>query len=235
MNDHMMNEKKWIALRTTLLTAVAVMLVLSAVMGSAWAYFTTYARAKGGYPIVLGHEEHDDEKFSNWEKTLSITVSKDSRPVYLRARAFCSDEYPLLFSDAVIPDEATDNEQLPHENWKPFKEEDGSIWYRYTKLYSPVDSGKDEDGDGKNDIIPAEPLHVKIKDVPANENEGAIVGDEFNVIIVYEATEVQYDKNGDPLNWKDVDWTKKVQTERVSPSTSQTVDTSDAGSTKGGE
>ena len=84
MNDHMMNEKKWNALRTALLTAVAVMLVLSAVMGSAWAYFTTYARAKGGYPIVLGHEEHDDEEFKNWEKTLSITVSKDSRPVYLQ-------------------------------------------------------------------------------------------------------------------------------------------------------
>ena len=215
MNDHMMNEKKWNALRTALLTAVAVMLVLSAVMGSAWAYFTTYARAKGGYPIVLGHEEHDDEKFSNWEKTLSITVSKDSRPVYLRARAFCSDEYPLLFSDAVIPDEATDNEQLPHENWKPFKEEDGSIWYRYTKLYSPVDSGKDEDGDGKNDIIPAEPLHVKIKNVPADATEGAMEGDEFNVIIVYEATEVQYDKDGNELPWDQVDWTKKVQTQRV--------------------
>ena len=81
MNDHMMNGKRWNALRTALLTAVAVMLVLSAVMGSAWAYFTTYARAKGGYPISLGHEEHDDEEFSNWEKTLRITVSEDSRPV----------------------------------------------------------------------------------------------------------------------------------------------------------
>lgn len=212
MNDHMMNEKKWNALRTALLTAVAVMLVLSAVMGSAWAYFTTYARAKGGYPIVLGHEEHDDEKFSNWEKTLSITVSKDSRPVYLRARAFGSDDYPLLLSDAEIPDAATDNEQLPHENWKLGA--DGEWWY-YTKLYSPVDSGKDEDGDGKNDIIPAEPLHVKIKDVPADETEGAMEGDEFNVIIVYEATEVQYDKDGNELTWDQVDWTKKVQTQRV--------------------
>lgn len=76
MNDHMMKEKKWNALRTALLTAVAVMLVLSAVMGSAWAYFTTYARAKGGYPIVLGHEEHDDEEFKNWEKTLSIKIGR---------------------------------------------------------------------------------------------------------------------------------------------------------------
>lgn len=238
MNDHMMNEKKWNALRTALLTAVAVMLVLSAVMGSAWAYFTTYARAKGGYPIVLGHEEHDDEEFKNWEKTLSITVSKDSRPVYLRARAFCSDDYPLLFSDYEIPYSGTekvpDDSGCVNENWQ--LGQDGEWWY-YTKLYSPVDSGKDEDKDGKNDIIPAEPLHVKIEDVPADETEGAVAGDEFNVIIVYEATEVQYNEAGEPLKWDDpaLKWDKKVQTERVSPSTSQTVDTSDAGSTKGGE
>lgn len=213
MNDHMMNEKKWNALRTALLTAVAVMLVLSAVMGSAWAYFTTYARAKGGYPIVLGHEEHDDEKFSNWEKELSITVSKDSRPVYLRARAFCSDDYPLLFSDEKIPDDAESNEdpRLRHENWKA----DGEWWY-YTKAYSPVDSGKDIDGDGKNDIIPALPLYVKIKNVPKNENEGAMVGDEFNVIIVYEAAEVQYDEDGKEIPWTNEElWKKPVQTQRV--------------------
>ena len=212
MNDHMMNEKKWNALRTALLTAVAVMLVVSAVMGSAWAYFTTYARAKGGYPIVLGHEEHDDETLQNWEKTLSITVSKDSRPVYLRARAFCSDDYPLFFSDETIPDdvERDDDPRLRHENWQA----NGEWWY-YTKLHSPVDTGKDEDEDGKNDIKPAEPLHVKITKVPADETKGAMVGDEFNVIIVYEATEVQYDKDGNELPWDQVDWTKKVQTQRV--------------------
>ena len=210
MNDHMMNEKKWNALRTALLTVVAVMLVLSAVMGSAWAYFTTYARAKGGYPIVLGHEEHDDEKFKNWEKTLSITVSKDSRPVYLRARAFGSDEYPLLLSDAEIPDAATDNEQLPHENWKLGA--DGEWWY-YTKLINPADADADESNE--DGTATAKPLYVKIKDVPADATEGAMEGDEFNVIIVYEATEVQYDKDGNELPWDQVDWTKKVQTQRV--------------------
>lgn len=228
MNDHMMNEKKWNALRTALLTAVAVMLVLSAVMGSAWAYFTTYARAKGGYPIVLGHEEHDDEEFSNWEKKLSITVSKDSRPVYLRARAFYSDDESLLFSDEVISDEITDDSGCVHNNWQ----KNGEWWY-YTKLIGPGYTDaveRNEDGSAT-----AKTLHVKIKDVPANENEGAIVGDEFNVIIVYEATEVQYDKNGDPLNWKDVDWTKKVNTQRVSSTSSKATDTSDTGSTKGGE
>ena len=228
MNDHMMNEKRWNALRTAFLTAVAVMLVLSAVMGSAWAYFTTYARAKGGYPIVLGHEEHDDEKFSNWEKELSISVSKDSRPVYLRARAFCSDDYPLLFSDEKIPDDAVSNDELPHEKWAPG--DDGEWWY-YTELVDPGKAEKIND-DG---TVPADPLHVKIKDVPADQTEGAVAGDEFNVIIVYEATEVQYDNDGNPLSWEDVDWTKKVNTQRVSSSSSETTESSDSGSAEGGE
>lgn len=228
MNDHMMNEKKWNALRTALLTAVAVMLVLSAVMGSAWAYFTTYARAKGGYPIVLGHEEHDDEEFSNWEKKLSITVSKDSRPVYLRARAFCSDDYPLLFSDDSIPDEVTDDSGCVHKNWQ----KNGEWWY-YTKLIDP--GNKDADESNEDGSATAKTLHVKIKDVPVDETEGARTGDEFNVIIVYEATEVQYDNDGNPLNWKNVDWTKKVNTKRVSTSASETTESSDSGSAEGGE
>lgn len=214
MNDHMINEKKWNALRTALLTAVAVMLVLSAVMGSAWAYFTTYARAKGGYPILLGHEEHDEEKFSDWQKKLSITISEDSRPVYLRARAFCSDQYPLLYSDEEIPKKTVSNDDLPHFNWVE-KDFDGETWWCYTDLYSPEGTGKDKDKDGKEDIKPAEPLYVRIKDVPADATEGAMEGDEFNVIIVYEATEVQYDKDGNELPWDQVDWTKKVQTQRV--------------------
>lgn len=232
MNDHMMNEKKWNALRTALLTAVAVMLVLSAVMGSAWAYFTTYARAKGGYPIVLGHEEHDDEKFEGWEKTLSIAVSKDSRPVYLRARAFwTNNDHPLLFSDAVIPKDAANSDGLPHQNWAPG--DDGEWWY-YTKLLDPANPDKEEtvNNDGS---VSAKPFHVRIKDVPKDETEGAMVGDEFNVIIVYEATEVQYNEKGEPLDWKDVDWTKKVNTQRVSSTSSKETDTSDTGSTKGGE
>ena len=51
------------ALRIWLLTAAAVMLVMSATMGIAWAYFTTYTTAKGGVTLRLGHEEHIQEYF----------------------------------------------------------------------------------------------------------------------------------------------------------------------------
>ena len=59
----MNTNKKWNALRTGLLTAAAVMLILSAVMGSAWAYFTTYASAKGSHVIHMGHHEDDYRRF----------------------------------------------------------------------------------------------------------------------------------------------------------------------------
>ena len=52
------NSSRWARVRTGLMVAIAVMLVMSAAMGAAWAYFTTYARAKGSVTLNLGHQEH---------------------------------------------------------------------------------------------------------------------------------------------------------------------------------
>ena len=147
MNDHMMNEKKWNALRTALLTAVAVMLVLSAVMGSAWAYFTTYARAKGGYPIVLGHEEHDDETLQNWEKTLSITVSKIpdrficAHGLFAPMTILCY----LVIRRFLIDVRKHDDPRVRYMKTGRIMENGGTT----LRLYSPVDSGKDKTKMGK--------------------------------------------------------------------------------------
>ena len=214
MNDHMMKEKRWNALRTALLTAAAVMLVLSAVMGSAWAYFTTYCRAKGGYPIVLGHEEHEEEAFKQWNKELSIKISDDSNPVYLRARAFCAD-YELSYSDDIVGEDG----KTTNKNWVG-PSNDG--WVYYTEIL------------GKNDKRRAESLFVKINNVPENKDEVAFKGDEFNVIIVYEATRVQYDDNGNELPWDRVDWTQKVDTHRTSADSAEKTETS-SDKTEGGD
>ena len=85
MDKHMEKKRKWEALRTGLLTAAAVMLVMSALMGTAWAYFSTYASAKGGITLHMGHEEKVEEDFNSWQKVINITSTKDSRPVYIRA------------------------------------------------------------------------------------------------------------------------------------------------------
>lgn len=178
-------------IRAGLYTAIAIMLIMSAAMGTAWAYFTTYARARGGKVLNLGHEEHIDEKFKQWEKTLDIQITEDSKPVYLRARAFCAD-YAVTFGNS--------------QNWTP----DGD-WMNYNLTLEP---GKNENGDP----IPArlsdrgDELKVLINEGKSPEN--AEDGKTFNVIIVYESTEVQYDDDGNALP---PDWENgKIYTNRKS-------------------
>lgn len=179
-------------IRTGLYTAITIMLVMSTSMGTAWAYFTTYARARGGVPINLGHEEHIDESFQQWEKTLDIEISADSKPVYLRARAFCAD-YRVTFENS--------------QNWT--QDEDG-VWVYYDLIFEP---GKDDKGN---------PIPAKFSDrgdelkalINGGENpENVEEGNTFNVIIVYESTEVQYDDAGKPLppDWND----RKIYTQRT--------------------
>ena len=92
------NRRSRRAFRTWVYTAIAIMLVMSAVMGSAWAYFTTYAKARAGVTLKLGHEEHIDEEFEDWEKIIDLTSTEDSNAVYLRVKAFCA-EYNVTFSN----------------------------------------------------------------------------------------------------------------------------------------
>lgn len=82
-----------------LLAAAAVMLVLSAAVGSAWGYFTTFVEVRGGHTLKLGSGTEIEEEFSDWTKRVSITSRPDSVPVYIRAKAFCGSEYQLAYSD----------------------------------------------------------------------------------------------------------------------------------------
>lgn len=86
--------------KTIFLTAVAVLLVMVTAIDSAWAYFTTYAQASGGYTLSLGDKTTVDEEFSAWTKHVAITSTEDSESVYIRVKAFCGSEYSLVFSDA---------------------------------------------------------------------------------------------------------------------------------------
>lgn len=84
--------------KNVLLAALAVSLTLSAGAGSAWAYFTTYANASGGYTLSLGDKTTVSENFSSWTKHVVITSQADSKPVYVRAKAFCGSDYELVYS-----------------------------------------------------------------------------------------------------------------------------------------
>jgi len=77
--------------------ALALVLVLGASIGTTWAYFTTYATAKGGYPIELSERTQITETLSSWTKHVTISAADDSVPTYVRSRAFCGEEYSLTY------------------------------------------------------------------------------------------------------------------------------------------
>lgn len=80
------------------LVLLALVMVMTAGIGRAWAYFTTYASAKGVIPITLGDKTEIKEEFSRWEKRVTIVSDANSEPVYIRAKAFGSGSYPLVYS-----------------------------------------------------------------------------------------------------------------------------------------
>lgn len=76
----------------------AAVMIAGAGVGKAWAYFTTYTEAAGGYTVHLGDRTEITEEFTNWTKHVVITSEEDSEPVYIRIRAFCGSRYTLQYS-----------------------------------------------------------------------------------------------------------------------------------------
>lgn len=110
-----------------LLFALLAVMIFSATVYKAYAYFTTYATAKGGYTIHLGDHTTTDEEFSNWRKRVTITSGKDSKPVYVRAKAFCKSAYKLDITESG--------------NWTEQSSDEGSYYY-YGKI---LNAGKSTD------------------------------------------------------------------------------------------
>ena len=158
-NDETKNNSRWAHIRTGLMVAIAVMLVMSAAMGAAWA--------------------------NSWDKTINLTSEPDSRPSYIRVRAFCA-EYELEYKNT--------------DNWT----QDGDWWY-YNKTLDP----------GKSLADSGDELTVHIADVPDTGTPGLEDDETFSVIIVYESTDVQYDKDGNEKTALNADWSRKVDTSRI--------------------
>lgn len=144
MSGQMDKGGKRKALGTWLLLAAAVMLVMSASMGAAWAYFTTYTAARGGMVLHMGHEEKVEEHYKDWKKTINIKSTADSRPVYIRARGYYAGEGELTYSSES-------------GNWVMRGD-----WMYYTRTLSPGESLADS-GDELVVQIPV-PQNAKDKD-----------------------------------------------------------------------
>ena len=139
------------------IAALAVAAIMTAGLGQAWAYFTTYAAAEGGYTINLGDRTEITEGFSDWTKRVTVTN--------VRVKAFGPSTCPLTYTGS---------------GWTAG--EDGYYYYG-----TPVPGG------GNTEV-----LNIVINNIPTKE-DGLEVGDQFNVIVIYESTPVLYDEGGNPL------------------------------------
>ncbi len=79
------------------LAAITAVMVLSASIGTAWAYFSASVSADGAASIHLGDQTTLEESFDSWTKHVSITSTEDSQDVFLRVKAFAGADYALSY------------------------------------------------------------------------------------------------------------------------------------------
>lgn len=78
--------------KTICLTAVALLLIMSLMVGTAMAYFTTYAVAQGGYSIKLGFSKTEIQETVTDKKEIRIKNTGDY-DCYVRLKALVGDKY----------------------------------------------------------------------------------------------------------------------------------------------
>lgn len=84
---------------TFLLLVLACVMVLSASIGTAWAYFTTSSTAEGGQTVGLAGSHTDITETEVVQMIKHVIVSNvEGAPVYVRARAFSGSAYDLTYS-----------------------------------------------------------------------------------------------------------------------------------------
>ena len=85
-----------------LLAALAVTLVMTASIGSSFAYFTATSSASGSHRIALENapipDESVDGKDGIFYKHVSITNEEGAQPAYIRVKAFAGEQYQLSYS-----------------------------------------------------------------------------------------------------------------------------------------
>ena len=178
-------------LKTKLLASLAVALVLGMCIIPAWAYFTASDEANGGIQVTVTPSTDIHEWVRGSEKHVVITNDEDATAaVFVRVGVFTSLE----------------TKTLEGENWAGPTGTDwtgpaGLGWFEYS------------DADGLIALEPGQETTEFLVDVEfptiksATQPDGtAEVGDNANVIVLYESTPVQYDADGNPY----ADWSIKA-------------------------
>lgn len=154
-------------IKTKLLAAAAVVCILTATIGPAYAYFSASASAAGKHIVRLGSNTNIEEpEIVEGVKHVVITNAEDAGPVFVRATAFAGGDVDLTYSG---------------DKWTP----EGGYY-----VYNDIVAG----GESTTELL-----------VSFRKEGDLEEGESYNVIVVYEATPVQYDENGNPY----ADWSLK--------------------------
>lgn len=167
-------------IRLAILGVLAALVIAGARMTPSWAYFTANSEADGSHPIRVQPSTTILEGMEDGSKQIRIANNEDSAvAVFTRVRIFANEKYLAAGTPSG-------------EGWT--KGNDG-YWYYTAGAIAPGES--------------TNTLEVKVE-WPLFDDQGEAIdhtGENFNIIVVYEATPEQY-KNGtlvDPMS-SDCDW-----------------------------
>lgn len=98
--------------------ALALLVLLAGRAETAEAYFTTYAEAEGGRPIVLGPRTEIREQYEDWVKHITVDNVGDAA-CYVRVKVFAGSQVPVTVrgegwtQDAASPETWYYGEAVP--------------------------------------------------------------------------------------------------------------------------
>lgn len=190
------------------LGVVLAVLVCGMNIGSAWSYFTANASVEGALTIKVTPDTDITEEWDDGTKHVVITNNENSVPVFVRAKVYANPKY--------IDTIAGTNWVGPRDDgWVYYTEvvEPGSQTEELlVKIVFPVNPSTNltnEEG-GKALEGNATPEQRAALEAAAEEAANR-EGENFNVIVVYEATPAQYDADGNLLDPWDADWQLKAE------------------------
>lgn len=168
------------------LAVLAIVLVLSASIGAASAYFSTYADAKGGYMLHLGHETEIHEEVDGTVKSVRIQNIADAAedigqyPVFARVKVYHG-------SDCTVTVTGADG------NWE---EKEAGVYYYRLPLFANDPASPASGFDWETSVLTADVQ-------PADPDLKA--GDVIDVVISYDTVPALYTTGGAPdleLSWQ---------------------------------
>lgn len=189
------------SIRAALAAGAAALLIGGMAVSPAWAYFTDSHGTRGGVRVNVEPRTDIEEEYGERVKHARIRNTSKDVPVFVRARVYTN------AAEYLGP--------VSGENWTSAPDAEG--WYYYGLVLDPYDPEADPKPDPARSVT--RPLDVAVNfktrettriidaDGTVSEFTNTVHdGENFNVIVVYEAVPIQFDDGGSLLDPQECDW-----------------------------